>query len=430
MNRRILKLKQHEYYGTYGGNQLQATSYKLQPSTQHRTACGLQLVACSKGFWGTHIQLCTQRLKAQQPYRLIISGGGTGGHVFPAIAIANAFRERHADADILFVGAEGKMEMLRVPEAGYRIIGLWIVGIKRNLSLSNLLFPIKLILSYWKARQIVRKFRPHVAVGTGGYASGPIMLAATGFNIPTLLQEQNSYAGLTNRQLAGKVQRICVAYPDMHKYFPAEKVRVTGNPVRADILHVEHKRGAALMHFGFTDTERTLLVLGGSGGARTINESMLAGLDLLISANVQLIWQTGKAYYESVKAQIANKDLRNIRLYDFLKEMDLAYAAAHVVVSRAGALSISELCLAKKPAVLVPSPNVAEDHQTKNAIALVNQQAAWMIADKDARATLTTEVLALLKDHQRCLELSERIGRLGRPNAARDIVTEIETLIA
>lgn len=369
-------------------------------------------------------------MKATEPYRLIISGGGTGGHVFPAIAIANAFRERHHDADILFVGAEGKMEMIRVPEAGYRIIGLWIAGIKRSLSFSNLLFPFKLVSSYLKARRIVKDFRPHIAVGTGGYASGPVMLAATRLRIPTVIQEQNSYAGLTNKQLAGKVQRICVAYPNMEKYFPAAKLRLTGNPVRKDIIDLQNKRDKALLHFGFNNTDRTLLVLGGSGGAKTINESVLAGLDQLTGSNVQVIWQTGKVYYESMKAQIADKDLTKVRLFDFLKEMDLAYAAAHVVVSRAGAISISELCLAKKPAVLVPSPNVAEDHQTKNALALVKQEAACMIADGDARANLTKEVLALLSDHNRCEKLSERIGKLGRPNAAQDIVMELEALIS
>ncbi len=369
-------------------------------------------------------------MKTREPYRLIISGGGTGGHVFPAIAIANEFRERYPNAEILFVGAEGRMEMVRVPEAGYKIIGLWIAGIQRKLTLSNLMFPFKLLASLWKARKIVKDFRPHVAVGTGGYASGPLMLAATRMGIPALLQEQNSYAGLTNKQLASKVQRICVAYPGMESYFPASKVVMTGNPVRKDIMEVAAKRPLALKHFGFNEIDRTLLVLGGSGGARTINESVLAGLDQLIHANVQVIWQTGKVYFESVKAQIASKDLRKVRLYDFLKEMDLAYAAANVVVSRAGALSISELCLTRKPAVLVPSPNVAEDHQTKNAMALVKEDAATMIADQEAKAKLTAEVLALLNDNSRCQHLSERIGTLGRPNAARDIVNEIEKLIA
>ena len=368
-------------------------------------------------------------MQPKQPYRLIISGGGTGGHVFPAIAIANAFRERHKDANILFVGAEGKMEMIKVPEAGYNIVGLWISGIKRSLSWSNLVFPLKLISSYWKARGIVKDFKPHVAVGTGGYASGPMMLAATSFKIPSILQEQNSYAGLTNKRLAGKVQCICVAYPGMERYFPAEKVRLTGNPVRKDILDMESKRGAALSHFGFNAEDRTLLVLGGSGGARTINESILAGLDQLINSNIQLIWQTGTVYYENVKTEIEGKDLRKVRVFDFLKEMDLAYAAAHVVVSRAGALSISELCLARRPVVLVPSPNVAEDHQTRNALALVREEAACMIADRDAMEKLIKEVIKLLGDEQRCLQLSERIGKLGRPHAAADIVTEIENLI-
>jgi UDP-N-acetylglucosamine--N-acetylmuramyl-(pentapeptide) pyrophosphoryl-undecaprenol N-acetylglucosamine transferase len=368
-------------------------------------------------------------VSTERPYRLIISGGGTGGHVFPAIAIANEFRSRYPDAEILFVGAEGRMEMTRVPEAGYRIVGLWISGIQRRMTLANVMFPIKLIISLWKARKIVKAFKPHVAVGTGGYASGPVMMAATRMGVPTLLQEQNSYAGLTNKQVAARVQRICVAYPGMESYFPANKMVITGNPVRKDILDVHHKRPAALAHFGFSDGDQTLLVLGGSGGARTINESVIAGLDQLIKANVQVIWQTGKVYYESVKAQVADRDLRKVRLYDFLREMDLAYAAANVVVSRAGALSISELCLTRKPAVLVPSPNVAEDHQTKNAMALVREEAACIIADSEARVKLTPEVLSLLNDRARCERLSERIGTLGRPNAARDIVNEIEKLI-
>jgi len=368
-------------------------------------------------------------VKKNEPYRIIISGGGTGGHVYPAIAIANAFRVRHPDAAILFVGALGKMEMTRVPEAGYKIVGLWISGLQRNFTLANLQFPFKLISSYWKARKLIRDFRPHVAVGTGGYASGPMMIAATWFKIPTILQEQNSYAGLTNKQLAGRAQRICVAYPGMDKYFPKEKIQLTGNPVRRDILNLEGKRGQALTHFGFDPGLRTLLVLGGSGGAKTINESLLQGIDRIIESNVQLIWQTGKVYYDNVKEQIAGKNLARVRFYDFLKEMDLAYAAANVVVSRAGALSISELCLAKKPAVLVPSPNVAEDHQTKNAMALVKEGAAVMIPDWQARNLLVDEALKMLHDSDRCQVLSEKIGRLGKPSAAEDIVTEIEKLL-
>ncbi|CAN5327684.1 undecaprenyldiphospho-muramoylpentapeptide beta-N-acetylglucosaminyltransferase [soil metagenome] len=365
----------------------------------------------------------------KQPYRLIISGGGTGGHVYPAIAIANAFREQHPDAEILFVGAEGKMEMLRVPEAGYKIIGLWISGIKRSLSLSNLSFPFKLMSSYFKARSIVKQFKPDIAIGTGGYASGPMMMAATHYNVPTVLQEQNSYAGLTNKQLAGKARRICVAYPGMEKYFPVDKVQITGNPVRRDIINLESKRDKALSHFGFNSNSRTLLVLGGSGGARMINESILAGLDQLIASDVQLIWQTGKVYYENIKTEVVDKDLRSIRVYDFLKEMDLAYAAANVVVSRAGALSISELCLAKKPAVLVPSPNVADDHQTKNAMSLVNENAAILVTDQSAKEELVQRAIKLLHDEKQCEELSENIARLGKPRAAEEIVIEIEKLL-
>jgi UDP-N-acetylglucosamine--N-acetylmuramyl-(pentapeptide) pyrophosphoryl-undecaprenol N-acetylglucosamine transferase len=369
-------------------------------------------------------------LKNGKSYRLIISGGGTGGHIFPALAIANAFKERHPDAEILFVGAQGRMEMTRVPEAGYKIIGLWISGLQRKLTLSNLLFPFKLIASYFKARRIVKKFKPNAVIGTGGYASGPIMLAATKFKIPSVIQEQNSYAGLTNKQVADKVQRVCVAYAGMEKYFPTDKLVLTGNPVRKDIIDLDSKRADALMQYGFTANEKTLVIFGGSLGARTINQSILAGIDKLIDAQVQVIWQTGKVYYDGVKSAVEGKDLRRIRIFDFVKQMDFAYAAADVVISRAGALSISELCLAKRPAILVPSPNVAEDHQTKNAQALVNEQAAVLIKDEEAAEHLVNEALTLLYDAGRCRKLSENIGRLGKPNAAIDIVHEIEQLIA
>ena len=360
---------------------------------------------------------------------MIISGGGTGGHVYPAIAIANNFKERYPDAEILFVGASGKMEMVRVPEAGYKIIGLWISGIQRKLTFANLAFPFKLMSSLFKARRIVRKFNPHVVIGTGGYASGPIMLASTRYGIPSLIQEQNSYAGLTNKQLGQKVQKVCVAYPGMELYFPKDKVILTGNPVRKDIIGLEAKRSEALTHFAFSSQEKTLLVIGGSLGARTINESILAGMDKLIDAKVQVIWQTGKMYFESVKAQVESKDLRRIRIFDFLKQMDLAYAASDVVISRAGALSISELCLAKRPAILVPSPNVAEDHQTKNATALVNEGAAILIRDNEAKEKLVDEAMKILYDESQCDKLKENIGRLGKPDAAHEIVNEIEKLI-
>jgi len=368
-------------------------------------------------------------LKQNIPYRLIISGGGTGGHIFPAIAIANTFRERHPNAEILFVGALGRMEMTRVPEAGYKIIGLWISGLQRSLKFSNLLFPVKLIASYIRARMIVKDFAPHAVIGTGGYASGPIMLAATSKKIPSVIQEQNSFAGLTNKQIASKVSKVCVAYEGMDKYFPKDKIVLTGNPVRKDILIIEGKRYKALSQFGFDAGKKTLLIIGGSLGAKTINESIFSGIEKLIDAQIQIIWQTGKAYYNDYQVQLSKYDLKKIRVYDFLKEMDLAYAAADVVISRSGAIAVSELCIAKKPSILVPSPNVAEDHQTKNAMALVEKQAAQLVADKDARITLVDEVLKLIFDEQRAARLRENIGKLAKPNATNEIVDEIEKLI-
>ena len=364
-----------------------------------------------------------------RPYRLIVSGGGTGGHIFPAIAIANAFRERHPDAQVLFVGARGRMEMTRVPEAGYEIIGLWISGIQRKFSLSNLLFPLKLVVSYLRAAVIVKRFDPDVVVGTGGFASGPMMMAATRLKIPALIQEQNSFAGLANKQVADKVNKVCVAYEGMEKYFPISKIVLTGNPVRKDILSVKEKAGKGKAHFGFEESRRTLLIIGGSLGARTINESVLAGIEKLIDAGVQVIWQTGKVYYEVVQPQIARYDNRRFRVLDFLKEMDLAYAAADVVISRSGALAVSELSIAGKPCILVPSPNVAEDHQTKNALALVEKDAAVMVSDKDARIVLVDEALRLLFDDQRAKKLRENISALARPAATEAIVDEIENLI-
>jgi len=372
--------------------------------------------------------LNTKMVNLKEPYRLIISGGGTGGHIFPAIAIANTFKDRHRDAEILFVGATGKMEMTKVPEAGYKITGLSVSGLQRKLTLSNLLFPFKLMASYYRALRIVKRFKPHAVVGTGGYASGPVLLASTRIGVPSLIQEQNSSAGLTNKRLGGKVQKICVAYSGMEKFFPKEKVLLTGNPVRDDILALEAKRSSALIHFAFTPNEK-LLILGGSLGARTINESVMSSIDKLIDARVQVIWQTGKMYFESIRAQMTGKNLNRFRIYDFLKRMDLVYAASDVVISRAGALSISELCLARRPAILIPSPNVAEDHQTKNAMALVKENAAVMILDSEGRMDLVDAALKLLYDKQRCDNLKENIGRLGKPNAAVDIVEEIEKLI-
>lgn len=360
---------------------------------------------------------------------MIISGGGTGGHIFPAVAIANEFKERHPDAEILFVGATGRMEMTRVPEAGYKIVGLWISGLQRSLKLSNLLFPVKLIASYWRAKQIIKSFKPNVVVGTGGYASGPIMIAATRNSVASLIQEQNSFAGLTNKQVASKVNKVCVAYEGMEKYFPQHKIAITGNPVRKDILSVSEKRSQALQLFGFDDNNKTLLIIGGSLGARTINESILSGVEKLIESKIQVIWQTGKGYYDSYMEKLKHRDLSMLRVKDFLREMDLAYAAADVVISRSGALSVSELCVANKPCILVPSPNVAEDHQTKNAQALVDRDAAIMITDKEAGAKLVDEALKLIFSDTRKETLRSNIARLAKPNATRDIVNEIEKLI-
>jgi UDP-N-acetylglucosamine--N-acetylmuramyl-(pentapeptide) pyrophosphoryl-undecaprenol N-acetylglucosamine transferase len=368
-------------------------------------------------------------LTNNQPYRIIISGGGTGGHIFPAIAIANAFRERHQDSQILFVGAKGKMEMTRVPDAGYKIIGLWISGLQRKLTWSNLLFPVKLVVSYLRAAVIIRRYKPHVVIGTGGYASGPIMMAATRFRVPAVIQEQNSFAGLANKQVAERVSKVCVAYEGMDKYFPKDKIVLTGNPVRKDIINVFEKSEKARIHFGFEANRKTLLIIGGSLGARTINESIITGIEKLIDAQVQVIWQTGKGYYDVYKAQLAKYDLRRIRVHDFLREMDLAYAAADGVISRSGALAVSELCIAGKPAILVPSPNVAEDHQTKNAMALAEKEAAIVITDKDAKERLVDEALKLLFDEQRSVKLATNIRNLAKPNATEDIVNEIEKLI-
>lgn len=368
-------------------------------------------------------------MKTNRPYRLIISGGGTGGHIFPAVAIANVFRERYPDAEILFVGAKGRMEMTRVPEAGYKIIGLWISGLQRSLSLSNLLFPIKLIASYFRANQIIKEFKPDVVIGTGGYASGPIMLAATRKKIACLIQEQNSFAGLTNKQVANKVSKVCVAYEGMEKYFPKDKIVFTGNPVRKDILVIDEKKSKALTQFGLNADKKTLLIVGGSLGARTINESILNGIQKLIDAQIQVIWQTGKGYYEQYKGKLANYDLSTVKVFDFVKEMDLAYAAADVVISRSGAIAVSELCIAKKPCILVPSPNVAEDHQTKNAMALVRKEAAHFVADMDANVILVDEAIKLLSDNVRAEKLHEQIAKLAKPNATNEIVDEIEKLI-
>jgi UDP-N-acetylglucosamine--N-acetylmuramyl-(pentapeptide) pyrophosphoryl-undecaprenol N-acetylglucosamine transferase len=364
---------------------------------------------------------------AKKPYRIIISGGGTGGHIYPAVAIANTLKEIDNQIDILFVGAEGKMEMQKVPQAGYKIIGLPIAGIQRKLTAANLLFPVKLIRSIWKAKDIIKEFKPDAAVGVGGYASGPLLYAAASAGIPTLIQEQNSYAGLTNKWLAKKAAKICVAYDGMEKFFPKEKIILTGNPVRKDILGVNLKRKAALEYFKLSENKPIILVIGGSLGARTINETLKSSLQKLSQANCQVVWQTGKFYFEGCNE--AAVPYSNIHVHDFIAPMDLAYGAADVVISRAGALSISELCLAAKPAVLVPSPNVSEDHQTKNAMTLVNNHAALMVKDTEANEKLVSAALSLLADEAKKEQLSNNIRKLGKPDAAKRIADQILNLI-
>ncbi|MEM9024370.1 MAG: undecaprenyldiphospho-muramoylpentapeptide beta-N-acetylglucosaminyltransferase, partial [Bacteroidota bacterium] len=299
--------------------------------------------------------------------KVIISGGGTGGHIFPAIAIANALKTMNSATDILFVGANGRMEMEKVPAAGYPIEGLWISGLQRSLTLKNLSFPLKLISSIWKSRGILKKFRPDVVVGVGGYASGPLLRAATGARIPTLIQEQNSFPGITNKWLGHKVSRICVAYDGMEKFFPKDKLILTGNPVRKEVVSLEGKRARALEHFGLRDDRPIILVVGGSLGARSINLAIRDGLDRITEQGVQLIWQTGKPFFEEAQLAVRDRDGHGIKAYDFITKMDLAYAAADLVISRAGAIAVSELCLTAKPCILVPYPYAAEDHQTKNA---------------------------------------------------------------
>jgi len=359
--------------------------------------------------------------------KVIISGGGTGGHIFPAIAIANALRVIDKNVKILFVGAEGRMEMEKVPAAGYKIEGLWISGLQRRLTIDNLSFPFKVISSLMKSKKIIRSFKPDVAVGTGGYASGPLLRVASGMKIPALIQEQNSFPGITNKLLGGRVNRICVAYEGMEKYFPKEKIIITGNPVRQDILSLEGKREEALEFFKVNPKRKVLLVIGGSLGARTINESIAGCLNLLGQNNIHVIWQTGKSYIDKAEDALIPSDTDGW-LGPFITRMDLAYACADIVVSRAGAISLSELAIVKKPCILVPSPNVAEDHQTKNAMALVKHDASILVKDSEAREKLGAEIISLMNDVQKQNKLSENISKLAFPNSAEVIAKEVVKL--
>ena len=359
--------------------------------------------------------------------RVIISGGGTGGHIFPAVSIANEIRAKRPDAKILFVGAEGRMEMQRVPAAGYEIKGLPIAGFNRKNLLKNIPVLFKIMKSRALARQIIRDFRPQVAVGVGGYASGPTLNVAESLGIPTLIQEQNSYAGVTNKLLAKKARKICVAYEGMSRFFPADKILYTGNPVRQNLLEQTLSKEDAVRSFGLVPGKQTILVVGGSLGARTLNESILGNLPLVKQqSRVQFIWQTGKCYSAAIQEELARRGCPdNLKVMDFIADMNAAYAAADLVISRAGAGSISEFCLLGKPVILVPSPNVAEDHQTKNAQALVQKGAALYVADAEASRTLMPLAINTVTDHDKLESLSRQIVQLARPNAASEIADEV-----
>ncbi len=361
--------------------------------------------------------------------KYIISGGGTGGHIFPAISIANAIKKRDKDADILFVGAIGRMEMDRVPAAGYPIEGLPVRGFDRKNMLKNIGVLMDFFKSTRKAQQIIKKFKPDIAIGVGGYASAPTLKAASKFGVPTLLQEQNSYAGVTNKMLASKAEKICVAYRGMEKFFPSEKIVLTGNPVRQDLFEIQPKAEEAYTFFNFNPNKKTLLIVGGSLGARTINQSITAGLEALSKEDIQVIWQTGKFYIgEAMKA--AQPFLsEKLLVTDFVSRMDYAYSVADLVISRAGASSISELCLLHKPVILVPSPNVAEDHQTQNALALVNRNAAVMIRDADAVQDLVPKALEMIKNDTFLEELANNIGTLAEKSSADRIADEVFRII-
>lgn len=358
-------------------------------------------------------------------HKFIISGGGTGGHIYPAVAIANELKTRFPDAEFLFVGAEDRMEMEKVPQAGYKIKGLWISGLQRSLSLQNLAFPLKLVSSLRKSLQILKEFKPDVAIGTGGYASAPLLRMAALRNIPCLIQEQNSHAGITNKWLSGKVQKICVAYEGMEQFFPSQKIKLTGNPVRQDLLDISSKKEEAIAFFNLKKDKKTVLVLGGSLGARRINQLIAQSLPFFEKNNLQVIWQCGKYYEETYK----NKATESVQVHAFLNRMDLAYAASDFIISRAGALSVSELCLVGKPVIFIPSPNVAEDHQTKNAKAILEKNAAILIKENDLDSTFESKFLELITSEEKQKSLSVNIKKLAKPNATKDIVEEIEKLL-
>lgn len=358
--------------------------------------------------------------------KFILSGGGTGGHIYPAIAIANELKSRFPDAEFLFVGAQDKMEMQKVPQSGYAIEGLWIAGLQRKLTLQNAMFPLKLVNSLWKSRKIIKKFKPDVVIGTGGFASGPLLQVANSLNIPTVIQEQNSYPGITNKLLSKKANAICVAYENLERFFPKDKIVFTGNPVRQDILDIDSKRSEALSYFNLDESKKTLLIIGGSLGARRINQLIAKELDFFRNNNLQIFWQCGNLYMADYKHF---SEIENVQVVSFIDRMDLIYAAADFVISRAGASSVSELCLVGKPTIFIPSPNVAEDHQTKNAKAIVDKNGALLIKENELDEKFESVFNKLIHDENLQKSLSENMKKLAKPNATKDIVEQIVKLI-
>jgi UDP-N-acetylglucosamine--N-acetylmuramyl-(pentapeptide) pyrophosphoryl-undecaprenol N-acetylglucosamine transferase len=361
--------------------------------------------------------------------KVIVSGGGTGGHIFPAIAIANALKAKVPDIEILFIGAKDKMEMEKVPAAGYPIVGLWISGLQRKLTLKNLSFPLKVLSSLYKAKRIIKNFNPDAVVGVGGFASGPVLRIAVKKRIPSVIQEQNSFPGITNRLLAGKVNKICVAFEGMEKYFPKNKIIITGNPVRKEVIEIRNKKEEAVKYFGLVPSKKTILVIGGSQGALAINKGIEAGLNRFAENNVQVVWQTGKFYVEAAMNAVKEIKSDGIKVTTFIDRMDYAYALADIVVSRAGAIAISEICAVGKPVILVPLPTAAEDHQTKNAISLVEKNAAILVKDHETQSVLAIKAIELLNDKHWQEEMKQNLLKLSHTDSADKIADEILTLI-
>ena len=358
--------------------------------------------------------------------KFILSGGGTGGHIYPAIAIANELKSSYPDAEFLFVGAKDKMEMQKVPQAGYPIKGLWIAGLQRRISLQNALFPLKLLVSLVKSFFLLKQFKPDVVIGTGGFASGAVLQVANWMGIPTVVQEQNSYPGITNKVLAKKASAICVAYEGLEKFFPKEKLKLTGNPVRQDLIEIDEKHIKALTYLELDSTKRTLLVLGGSLGARRINQLIAKEIDFLLDLGLQVVWQCGKLYFDEYNHF---NEKKNVHVMAFIDKMDLAYAASDFIISRSGASSVSELCIVGKPTIFIPSPNVAEDHQTKNALAIVKKKGALMLKESELEDQFKIVFADLVSNDEKQVKLSKKIHKLALPNATKEIVNEIEKLV-